>query len=483
MKQRAFIVLLIAVLNSACHNDLDVLQKSAIISTNMWESENDATAAMYGVFNQLRNALNEDYIHWGDFRAGTIGPGTNYRAAADLLYENVLTGTTSLGTNWRGLYTTINDCNQLIKYTPGISFVNEENRNEILANAYFIRAFCYFYIARIWGDAPLLLEGFESEKQDGLFPERGSVSLIYNQIAVDIDQALDLMPASVNARKTGSQGAINMLKADYYLWMAKTRDGGMAALTAAEEAVDAVLGDTNYELLSNYATVFNTKGNREIIFSLHFEKDEYEGGYPQDYLIPLQFFISDEDLIETEVKIGSHAQWYCFSTELQQLLLENSGDKRTPVSFGSFTDTDMDVTYKWINKFPGEWLNGTRYFTSDIPIYRFSEAILFKAELNSALGKDGVTELNKIAQRAYGETNYYPASLSGTALDEAILTERLKEFAAEGKSWWDYIRLGFAFTKIPSLVGRQDETNILLWPVNAGTLNGNPNIEQTEGYH
>ena len=71
---------------------------------------------------------------------------------------------------------------------------------------------------------------------------------------------------------------------------------------------------------------------------------------------------------------------------------------------------------------------------------------------------------------------------STVGLNEAIVTERMKEFAAEGKLWWDYIRLGVVFKKAPYLVGRDNERNVLLWPVSQTSINKNPNITQTPGY-
>ena len=66
-----------------------------------------------------------------------------------------------------------------------------------------------------------------------------------------------------------------------------------------------------------------------------------------------------------------------------------------------------------------------------------------------------------------------------TVLDN-ILTERLKEFCAEGKIWWDYIRMGVVFEKVPALKGKENNNNILLWPVSQSALNLNENLEQTE---
>jgi hypothetical protein len=69
-------------------------------------------------------------------------------------------------------------------------------------------------------------------------------------------------------------------------------------------------------------------------------------------------------------------------------------------------------------------------------------------------------------------------------VNDAILRERIVEFTAEGKSWFDFIRFGKAFELIPSLVGRQGdrEGNILLMPIAPSTLSNNPKIKQTPGY-
>ena len=72
--------------------------------------------------------------------------------------------------------------------------------------------------------------------------------------------------------------------------------------------------------------------------------------------------------------------------------------------------------------------------------------------------------------------------MAANDLNEAIVTERMKESAAEGKLWWDFIRLGVVFKKAPYLIGRENELNILLWPVAQTSINKNPNIIQTPGY-
>ena len=157
-------------------------------------------------------------------------------------------------------------------------------------------------------------------------------------------------------------------------------------------------------------------------------------------------------------------------------------DSRKDVSFG--VCQDGSTRWRWINKYKGEWINETRYFSSDIIMYRFAEAILMKAEIENALGNSPAAqvELLKIEKRAYGTQTRYVGAMSKDAIDNAIIDETLKEFVGEAKSWWTIVRFGQAFTRIASLQGRENEKNILLWPVSSSCINTNPNIEQTEGY-
>ena len=129
-------------------------------------------------------------------------------------------------------------------------------------------------------------------------------------------------------------------------------------------------------------------------------------------------------------------------------------------------------------------MNGTRLFDSVIIVYRYADALLLDAEVKLAKNDlaGAANSLNKIAKRAYNKENFYSANVSPQIMLENILIERMKEFGAEGKLWWDYIRMGVVFEKAPYLKGRENEENVLLWPVSQNSINRNPNIKQTPGY-
>lgn len=482
MKLRIVIGILLAgtLLFGACHGDLDIAQKSQITSTNMWKSESDATSAVNGAYAQFRSAFSTSYVAYGDYRSGLYGGGM----MSDVGYDNMAANTIfrdNEGTNWQALYTTINDCNLILKYAPNIPFNSQAVQDEVMANALFLRAYTYFWIGRIWGKAPLLTAGFESDAQDDLFPERAPEADIFAQVESDITQALELMPANVTAQKTASRNSINMLKADYFLWKAKVRSGGQAALQSAQTAINAVLASSG-DLSPSFSDVFTNETNPEILFSVNYERNEFVGGYPSMYLIPIQY-VDDKNLVENPIKVGSHQQYISITDHYEAFLTADPSDTRINTSFMVYQEGAN--RFRWINKYYGEWENDTRYFSSDIVIYRLAEALLMKAEVENALGNtSGAIEfLNKVAKRAYGVDNYYPSSLTAVEVDEKIVDETLKEFVAEGKSWWTLVRFGVAFTRIPSLVGRENETNVLLWPVATACITTNPNIEQTEGYN
>ncbi len=134
-------------------------------------------------------------------------------------------------------------------------------------------------------------------------------------------------------------------------------------------------------------------------------------------------------------------------------------------------------------KFIGSFANDTRSFDSDVPVYRLAEAYLLKAEVENALGNTdaALQNLNVVAKRAYGVDNYYTARTQD-AIDNAIISEILKEFVAESKAWWAYLRFNKEFELIETLKGREGEKNVTLWPIAPACLNTNPNITQTEGY-
>ncbi len=477
---------------TACEDLVDLKPESTISSESFWQNESDVISATYGMYNQFRSTFDVKTVLWGEFRTGFYGQGSSTATDWDDLWNNNM-NSSSVGTNWADMYLLINDANLILSKTPEISFTNEAARNHILGQAYFVRAYTYFQIARLWGDAPIVTEGFESTDQN-LEPERRPVTEIYDLIKSDVNEALALLGDRESVNFIGRDAA-NVLKADIYLWTAKVGNGGQNDLLEARAAIDEVLV-AGYSLENNFETVFRNEKSPEIIFSIFYSELEpgtgnrngsrgrNQGGtHPSHITLPSLELTPDE--FEDQVPTASAPQWLDLSRYfVDNILMQSANDSRTDITWQSMTTTTGEEL-SWMNKYVGEVYSGTRLPTTDLIIYRFAEAILFKAEIENALENTGeaIVQLNKIARRAYGTDDYY-TGLSADQVDNAILRERLLEFVCEGKSWYDIRRFGKAFALIPSLTGREGENegNILLFPVAQDVLNRNRSIAQTPGY-
>ena len=257
---------------SGCHGDLDIMQDNKLSASNMWIDESDAETATYGIYLYMRDALksvHDIYLCWGEFRNGLWGAGTN-KTLSGVDQTQVRTSTMSSSNayaDWSVMYKTVNQANLILKHVPEMG-ISESVRNFSLGNAYFSRAWCYFWIARIWGDAPLALTGYESTAGD-LYLPRAPKAEIFARIESDLTEA-ERYVTDNSDKAVATPAAVQMLKADYALWMYRVAGGGSSYLTMAEKAIEA-LNLSASRLESDYAQVFSSanKLNKEVIFAVH----------------------------------------------------------------------------------------------------------------------------------------------------------------------------------------------------------------------
>ena len=76
------------------------------------------------------------------------------------------------------------------------SDINELGFNDISGQAYFVRAWSYFSLVRLWGDIPLWLTLPDS---DNLSKAKTSAKEVYAQIISDAQMATSLMNGAIGA--------------------------------------------------------------------------------------------------------------------------------------------------------------------------------------------------------------------------------------------------------------------------------------------
>ncbi len=105
---------------------------------------------------------------------------------------------------WNG----IKYANTVISRIDNATFSSEEERNAILAEAYFHRAYWYYILTHQWGDVPLILEEVTSPKLDFYTESRWT---ILEQMKEDLEFAVQWLPVSV------TRGAVNRAAGEHLL--------------------------------------------------------------------------------------------------------------------------------------------------------------------------------------------------------------------------------------------------------------------------
>lgn len=463
----------------SCDKVLEVEPVSDITNANYWKAEGDVTGYLTGIYTKFRDVANTTY--YLEDRGDSFVEGLEV-GVSNAWRQNL---NNSTAPNWIDFYNLIHHCNLLLKYTPGISFTNQDNKNRDLAEAYFIRAYTYFTLLRSWGDVPIVLEPTESGDQT--LPARAPAADVMQQVLKDVNMAISLFPEEGFVNKSrASMPACYALKADAFLWKAKVLKGGNADLDSSLAAIQKVEAVSGLALESQFAQIFSTdnRNGKEVILSLHFERDEKTGMYAQG-LKPRDIFVQSaknkNDLAYAQNGARSN---YAPSPRLIALFDENANDQRKAASVITAIDNNGGVIGVFDNKFRGTLYSDDRYFDNDIILYRLGDILLLKAEALAALDRisDAVAALNAIRNRAH--TGDYSGSLARADVEKAILDERFRELYLENKRWPDLVRFHVEgvinlYNEVPNLKGKKIP---LFFPIPQSQIDINKNLKQTDGY-
>ena len=481
--------LVIGGLMASCAEELAPDPTSVITTNSFWKTEGDAQGALVGMYVNLREVATRDLYYLGEARSDMLAMGTVGEGGWAKYYRNTL-NPTDAGPSWQSFYTLVNSANLIIKYVPDIAFTSEDTKNDILAQAYTMRAFTYFVMVRSWGAIPLRtepLEGFDAETTQ---KERTPVEEIFDLIKQDLDQALQLFPDNEfpEGRNMWSKPAANALKANVYLWTGKRLNGGESDFSTALSALNEV-ETADVALLPDYESVFDyaNKGNEEIVMAVRFEQFETGNNYFFDMFLitsalPTNINDSTRNVL---LPIGGN-NIVVPSESVKEQFTED--DTRRDASFFEIYTQNEDGTSSFFTtvvlKGAGTEVSGARLFLDDVILYRYADVLLMKAEAKNALGQDPSPEINQVRQRAYGDNFDDHTFVSGSQQenDEAILRERLLELAFEGKRWWDLIRFGKALEIVPSLQDKANPEHFLLFPLSNEILSLEPTVTQNPGY-
>jgi len=464
---------------NSCQDDLELTSDSIITSDSFWKTEDDAKAGVNGMYVNFRIQTQQNYYLLGGARSAEITGGVQSPLTLANYYNNLLTPQ-NIDVDWAGLYTVVHSANLVLKYVPQITFspttVNEQKR--YIAQAYSMRALCYFIMARSWGGVPIVTDPTENANQSKYIIPRNSIEETFAFIKKDIDAAIANFPDATNNKTQLSLASIYALKADVNLWTAKQLGGGTADLNTALTAINTIPGTPT--LLPNFKDVFayDKKANAEVVFAVRYSLADLPSNLADNWN---QFmFVGPSDFAPLTSATAT-ATFGTLGTGAGNAGISRMQPDITRFNFAA-TDTRKAATYLTLYngavpvvtglvKYNGTVDGTLRRFVSDIIIYRWADILLMKAEIKNALGQDPTAEMNLVMQRADPSASFTNDSPANN--DNVILNERLKELAFEGKSWWDLVRFNKT-SLVPSMTAGKE----VLFPISQNTINFNPKIVQ-----
>ncbi len=375
---------------------------------------------------------------------------------------------------WQNCYNGINNANTAIDRAQEIA-MDEAEKNKLIAEARYLRAYYYFWLVRMYGPVPVKLH---ETKGVALDFKRAPETEVFTAIIDDLlfaAEHLDTVPAEWG--RPGRWAARHFL-ALAYLTRAKDSNDYQLALANAQE----VLNNSRHILLPEYADLWklDNQQNQEIIWSIQFSPLESNNGGTgnRGHL----FFLMDYDLAvyhmqrdvengrpfkrfrPTEYLLGLFADddprydatfktvWYCNSAQrlpsdgrlhlgdtciyLPRHAMDPGTKASKPYSVINPDQYNL-TTFPSVRKFdqPDRVDAADRDGSRDFIVFRLAETYLIAAEAAFRLNGTGAEYLNKVRARAK------QSPLEEMSI-EAILDENAREFAGEGKRWFDLVRTG-----------------------------------------
>ncbi len=501
-------VFLLVLVAPGCKKFLEEQDKSNLTPDNYYTLPEHAEAAIAAAYAQTRFIGNDAGIFVGNFSmleavTGTAKTETGQNSDLNNLFGLVYNGDNLLVRNWwNGLYSVIAQTNLVLDKVPNINPMDQAQKNRILGEARFLRAWAYFYAVRLWGDIPLITKPVADASSPDFYPSRTPQETVYNQIVADLTAAESSGLSWTDASGRASLGAVKTLLAKVYLTMAGfPLNKGNSHFQLAATKANEVITSTQFSLFPNYADLHDVAKENigEQIWEIQYLASVAANPMQQKLLPNFKGISAYSDEIGTTVPVNQFYQSY------------EAGDRRTVDRVGYFytsyytegSGALKNLSAPYIFKHFDIIANGTSGVAgtarSDLNWMqlRYAEVLLTYAEAQNEIGGGpnaaAWSALKQIRDRATLTT---PAigTFTQASFREAVWKERWYELCYEGITWFDMVRLRKAFNmstkSFVDFVGYAFPDNgatlaqkHLLFPLPTDEMRNNPNLKpQNDGY-
>lgn len=461
--------LITSIFLSACSEDfLDRQSETQIAEDNFWQSKEDAYLALNAVYASLQppslyGGMLNQWIGFPSFDCFGDNSFNQFKwEGAGTFMEGIATPADGPIRNiWQDLYRGIARANIVIQNVQEIEeeLIEQEEREDILGQALFLRSLMYFNLAVYYEDVPLILEFQDLE--DAYVPKNPQ-SEIMAQIIDDLILAIDFLtePSNRPANQFGyaTSGSALGLLARVQLYN-HNYTGPNGVLDATERAMGM-----GYSLHNDYGELFSYDGqfSNEVVFSVRFLRDPNTSNGET-----LSSTFNNTPKIDERPMPNLVNEYYCTDglpiNESPLYDPANPGENRDPranatiyfpgdvfqinpefLVFSGNSPTGFGKR-KYIRResFEGESLSGPG--SQDFYVIRYADILLMRAEALAETGDTGgAAELvNQVRARVgMPSVQDVEGSVSQQEMIQIVRHERRVELALEGLRFMDLKRWG-----------------------------------------
>lgn len=288
MRNYKFKIIVLALLSLALGScSLEEILPDTNTDNNV-KTEKDVTALIYGMYAPLNNANGFKYASLKYlFLAGDDLYANGVTELQAISYKEF--GAEATSEFWNTFYSVIGNTNKVINILDKLE-LSESFEKRAYAEAYFIRAFSYYYLVRLYGGVPLRTE-VTTRATEFQMP-RNTVEEVYEQIFKDFTAAAEGLPlkSAIAGDDVGraTKGAAQGFLAQAYLTRANHLDrenNRPLAETYYQNAInysDSVILSNQYKLLDDYGKLWGVPNEAaaydEVLFGIRFSTDASRPG-------------------------------------------------------------------------------------------------------------------------------------------------------------------------------------------------------------
>lgn len=452
--------------NYSCSDDFVEVKPTSDNSEDFFNTPQDYEDALIGAYDMLQSTyLN---VMLGEIASdNTLAGG---ESATDVLGIQEVDDMRHTPLNqqlrdiWSWMYAGVNRANYILEFKDKIDF---SGKDQILAQATFLRAYYYFELVKWFGDVPLEVDKrIQFGEQFNI--DRTPKADVYAQIEADLTYAASILPYVQSTPGRVTKGAAQALLGKAYLYQNKFDE--------AASVLENLIQNGPYDLVQNYASIFEEAGenNIESVFEVQYFEGQGAG-------------FGCLQCSEGNVAVGfngvraysgpEYSSGFSFNVPVQEVVdAFQPGDLRKDVAIldivawanqtGATYGTGYEHTgyfnRKYIPRTRSNAAQGDRNLTNpnNYRAIRFADVLLMAAEAFNRSSTPDDTKaqayLNRVRERAFGNTSNN-ISATGNTLYDNILDERRVELVGEGHRFFDLVRTGRAVQEINGFVAGKHE--------------------------